>query len=113
MTTHDERYAAFAVPWSVHFASGLVHRFPRLWVQLGNLETWSLREQLATVTIDRPIFIAGIARSGSTILLEALAAHPDAATHKYRDFRGAFSPYWWNRGMLNASRRTEARDAAR
>ena len=112
MTTHDERYAAFAVPWSVHFASGLVHRFPRLWIQLGNLETWSLREQLATVTINRPIFIAGIARSGSTILLEALAAHPDVATHKYRDFPGVFTPYWWDRAMQNAAAGAASRERA-
>ncbi|MCA9081162.1 MAG: sulfotransferase [Planctomycetaceae bacterium] len=88
--------ASFNVPWGVHVLSGLVSRFPRLWKSLAKLESLALREQLEGVSIDRPIYIAGIARSGSTILLEALAAHSVAATHQYRDFPMLFTPYWWS-----------------
>ncbi len=34
--------------------------------------------------------------SGSTILLEAIAAHRDVGTHQYRDFPALFTPIWWN-----------------
>jgi hypothetical protein len=63
------------------------------------------------VAIDRPIYIAGMARSGSTILLEALAAHPGAATHKYKDFPCVFTPSWWRRAQQNTGP-TAARERA-
>jgi hypothetical protein len=103
MTGRDSDYAAFHVPWSTHALAGFVHRFRRLWIALGDLETWSLAEPLQNIAIDRPIYIAGMARSGSTILLEALAAHPDAATHKYKDFPCLFTPCWWDRAQPNAA----------
>lgn len=103
MTRHENDYAAFHVPWSTHALAGFVHRFRRLWIGLGNLETWSLAESLAKIAIDRPIYLAGIARSGSTILLEALAAHPDAATHKYKDFPCVFTPCWWDGAQRNSA----------
>jgi hypothetical protein len=112
MTRGDTDYAAFQVPWGIHCLSGLVQCTRGLWIQLGNLESWSLREKLAPVTIDRPIFIAGIARSGSTILLEALASHPDACTHKYRDFPGLFTPYWWDRAQQKAAADATPRERA-
>ena len=112
MTKPDSQYAAFQVPLSVHCFSGLVQRTRGLWTQLGNLETWSLREELSAVKIDRPIFIAGIARSGSTILLEALASHPDAATHKYRDYPGLFIPYWWDRARQSAAAKATPQERA-
>jgi hypothetical protein len=62
-----------------------------------------LAEALAAISVDRPIYIAGMARSGSTILLEALAAHPDAATHKYKDFPCLFTPCWWDRAQRGAA----------
>ena len=45
----------------------------------------------------QPIYISGVARAGSTILLETLAQHPDLASHRYRDYPPVFTPYWWNR----------------
>ncbi len=87
---------AFHVPWSTHLASGFVAGCPWLWKWLGNLETFAHREQIANIKVDRPIYIAGIARSGSTILLEAIAAHRDVGTHQYRDFPALFTPIWWN-----------------
>lgn len=45
--------------------------------------------------IDRPIYICGLARSGSTILLELLASHPDVFSHRYRDFPFLLTPVWW------------------
>jgi hypothetical protein len=71
---------AFHVPLFLHLFSGFVHRWPRLWIRLGNLESWLLSTRLEGVKIDRPVYVAGLARSGSTILLEFLASHPDVVT---------------------------------
>lgn len=87
---------ALQVPGWQDFLGGLVERHPRLWLKLGDWETGLLRERLEAVEIERPIYVAGLARSGSTILLELLARHPEVATHRYRDFPVLPTPWAWN-----------------
>lgn len=95
-TPHDDRIdRAFRVSLSAHLFGGLIHGWRSLWVKLGDLESAVLRERMRTVRIDRPVYVAGLARSGSTILLEVLAGHPQVVTHRYRDFPPVFTPYWW------------------
>ena len=64
---------------------------------LSDWETRWLASELASVRIDRPIFVTGLARSGTTLLLELLASVECVATHRYRDFPLLFTPYFWNR----------------
>lgn len=82
-------------PWTDRL-SGFVERHPGLLIRVGDFETRALRETIEGVVIDRPIYLAGLARSGSTILLELLARHGDTATHRYRDFPMLFTPWAWN-----------------
>lgn len=82
-------------PWT-NALGGLVERFPNLWVRLGNWETRLLDDRIAGAAVDRPIYVAGLARSGSTILLELLARHPDTASHRYRDFPMVPTPWTWS-----------------
>lgn len=89
-------HRASDTPGWVLALGGHVQRRPALWTRLGNLETRVLTEQLETVTVDRPIYVSGLARSGTTVVLEALSRHPDAATHRYEDYPFVFTPYWWN-----------------
>jgi hypothetical protein len=63
---------------------------------LGDAETDLLGERLERVQLDRPVFIAGLARSGSTILLNLFSSLPSVGTHRYRDFPFVFVPYAWN-----------------
>lgn len=65
--------------------------------QLGQWEAAWLAPQLARVEITKPVFIAGLARSGTTVLLELLARLGPFATHRYRDFPFVLVPYLWNR----------------
>lgn len=67
-----------------------------MWIALGNLESRVLSDRLGEVAISKPIYIAGLARSGTTILLELLARHPDLVTHRYRDFPPVLTPWFWN-----------------
>lgn len=64
-------------------------------VHLADLETRVLRRRLEFQPIVSPIFISGLARSGTTILLEALAGHPDVGSHQYRDYPLVLLPYAW------------------
>ena len=90
------RAAELAVPRWTDFLSGLQERHPGMWIGLGNLESRMLSERLDDVQIVKPVYIAGLARSGTTILLELLARHPDLASHRYRDFPPVLTPWFWN-----------------
>lgn len=80
---------------------GIVERTSGFWLKLGNVESSVHRHELDDVSIDRPIYIAGLARSGSTILLELLAGHPEVVTHRYRDFPPVYTPVFWNRAFAH------------
>ncbi|MEL6964771.1 MAG: sulfotransferase, partial [Pseudomonadota bacterium] len=87
----------FEVAGWVDRLGGHMERHPNFWIKLGNLESRFLRDDLGEIKIEKPIYIAGLARSGSTFLLEALASHGSTVTHRYKDFPPVFTPYWWNR----------------
>ena len=44
-----------------------------------------------------PVWICGMARSGSTVLLEMLNELPEFTSHRYSDYPWLWTPYWWNR----------------
>jgi hypothetical protein len=95
MTTSETK-AELSVPRWTDLLSGLQERHTRTWVGLGNLESRLLSERLNAVAIEKPIYIAGLARSGTTILLELLSRHPHLASHRYRDFPPVLMPWFWN-----------------
>ena len=80
---------------------GFIERTAGFWQKLGELESSAHRAELDAVTIDRPIYVAGLARSGSTILLELLAGQSGVATHRYRDFPPVYTPLFWNRAFAH------------
>lgn len=81
---------------SIHILGSLVEAMPSLFIKLGQLESSWLRDQLSQIVIKKPVFICGLARSGTTILLEFLSGTKGVATHRYRDFPFVFVPVWWN-----------------
>lgn len=82
---------------SQYFFLQMVESAPWLARQGAAFETRLLRRRLSTIQIDRPVFVAGLARSGTTMLLELLAGAQGVATHRYRDFPLLLTPYLWNR----------------
>lgn len=64
---------------------------------LGNRETEYFADKLAEHPIRSPIFVTGLARSGTTMMLELFAKQPCVATHRYRDFPMLNIPILWNR----------------
>lgn len=97
MVAEKSRDDAFHVSRWVDALGGFVNRRPRLWIRIGNLETRVVSDELAGVPITQPIYVSGLARSGSTILLEFLARHADTVTHRYKDYPLVFTPFFWNR----------------
>jgi hypothetical protein len=105
MSERSEARERFRVDTATHVLGGLAARFPSLLVKLGNLETRWLADELEEKTIRAPVFVCGLARAGTTILLEFLAGLPNVATHRYRDFPFVHVPFWWNRFLDLAPRR--------
>lgn len=87
------------MPGWIDRLGGLVERTAGLWVRLGGIESEASRAEIDAIPIDRPIYIAGLARSGTTILLELLAGHGEVATHRYRDYPPVYTPLFWNRAF--------------
>ena len=99
----------FYVPAVLDVLGGLVHRFSRLWKWFGNVESSILSAELESIPVTKPIFVCGLARSGSTLLHEILSSHPGVATHRIKDYPFVSTPYWWRRAIALA-RPTEARE---
>ncbi len=91
-------HATFDPPraWPDRFGAWWQTQFPQLGLRLANLESRILRDELDAVKIDRPIFIAGLPHSGTTMMLEFLASMPSFTSHQYADFPLLWTPYWWN-----------------
>ena len=91
--------------WSAWLSSNIA-KHPKLWIKMGNWETSFLEDELEDIAIQEPIFVAGIARSGTTILLEMIASHSDITTHQYQDFPPIFTPFCWNWFIKRAAKGT-------
>ncbi|MGB0515078.1 MAG: sulfotransferase, partial [Wenzhouxiangellaceae bacterium] len=84
------------VPAGLYRKTALFAATAPLWRALARLESVVLRDLIAGTIIDRPIFIAGVPRSGTTIITEILARHPEVTSHRYSDFPNVHTPYWRN-----------------
>jgi hypothetical protein len=87
----------FTVPLGFYLAVRGVHAAAPLFVGVGNLESKALGRRLAQAKVDRPVYICGLPRAGTTITLQMLSEHPDVGTHKYADFLMPYAPFWWNK----------------
>jgi hypothetical protein len=95
------------VPWWLDKAGQFVTDHRPLWIKLGNLETKLLEEDLKTIRIEKPVFICGLARSGTTAKLIEIASQPGFTSHRYEDFPFLFTPYWWNKVLQLVPRKKE------
>src|SRR5262249_13588701 len=89
-----DKDSPFYVPHLLHVLGGWVHRHRDYWLRLGRLESKLLSGQLGAVTPTNPVYVCGLARSGSTLLHEIVSAHPAVATHRVKDSPMLFIPYW-------------------
>ncbi len=90
-----DRNSPFYVSPTVDLFGALVHRHRGFLVKLGRVETQLLEEPLSAVRITMPIYVCGLARAGTTLLHEIVAAHPGVASHRVKDYPLVYTPYWW------------------
>lgn len=80
------------VPADSYGLSTFIEATKPVWLLLSRIESVSHREQIGDRPITQPVYICGLARSGTTLCLEFLAAHPATASHQYRDFPMIYTP---------------------
>ncbi|MHA2243980.1 MAG: sulfotransferase family protein [Candidatus Hodarchaeales archaeon] len=89
-----KKHKEFDFPEPMYFIVKFFHEFPLLANAVHTIESFQLRKKLDRYSIDRPIYITGLARAGTTITLEMLSQHPDVATHKYYHMVSPYTPHW-------------------
>jgi hypothetical protein len=67
---------------------------------------------LAAVEIEAPVYITGLPRSGTTVLLEILATSPEFAFHTYRCMPFVLCPLVWDRVSRPFRRPARAQERA-
>jgi hypothetical protein len=72
----------------------LVDCHRKFWLGLGRLESSLLGPDLRAVPVTMPVYVCGLARSGSTLLHEIVAAPAGVATHRVKDYPMVYTPYW-------------------
>ena len=88
--------SSIRVPTGLYFQSRFFAATRGIWRRLADLESVIVRQETGQLLVDRPVYIAGLPRSGTTILTEMLAQHPDLTCHRYSDFPNVWTPYWRN-----------------
>ncbi len=88
--------------FAYYIAKGLTYIKPLVRF-FDEVETLILLRKLSNFHEGNNIYITGLARAGTTIVLEMLSKHPDVATHRYIHTPMAYLPYTWT----NFARKTK------
>jgi hypothetical protein len=108
-TPSVDRTSPFYVSPALDILGRLVRDHPRFWLWLGDAESAVLAPRIANNLLVKPVYVCGLARSGSTLLHEVVSVHPGVATHRLKDYPFVSTPYWWRRATA-AARPSEPRE---
>ena len=87
----------FFVPRILDLLGDFVEGHRECWIWLSQIESNLLRPGLEGVALTMPIYVCGLARSGSTLMHEILASHSGTASQRVKDYPMLFTPHWWRR----------------
>lgn len=79
-------------------------KLPGVFLALADLEDRMNAKRLAAIPAIDPVYVAGLARSGTTSLIHMLGRHPQIGTHTAADFPGIFTPLFWSRLLPRIAR---------
>ncbi|MFN7291534.1 MAG: sulfotransferase [Pirellula sp.] len=82
---------------SDYWLARFCYQFAGVMNWLSSIENQWLPSEAIEKPIDRPIYITGLARAGSTVLLELISNAPKIGTHRYCDFPFVATPWLWNK----------------
>jgi hypothetical protein len=85
---------------------------PSIQVAVADMEDQFFASKLEAIEINRPVFVTALPRAGTTLLLEAIEALPEFASHTYRNMPFVLCPLLWNRFSSRFRRTGEAQERA-
>lgn len=88
--------------------------FNTYWFQISvsDLAGQFLVKEFKEIDAHHPVFITGLPRSGTTLLLECCAKLPDFAAHCYRDIPFVLMPFIWNKFSSSFQKTGELKERA-
>ncbi|TFG30109.1 sulfotransferase [Candidatus Thorarchaeota archaeon] len=87
----------FDFPAPMFFLAKLIHDTPYAAETLNRLESSWMKKTIQDAKIISPIYITGLARSGTTVVLEMLDQHKDIASHRYLHMVVPYIPNWFQK----------------
>lgn len=87
----------FRVSTGLHLSGIISQSLRPLWLFLGKIESEYARPQLDEIKIDSPVYITGLARSGTTILLETLYKTDIFGSYTYKHYPFIYFPLLWDK----------------
>ena len=100
---HPTDKTKFQYPLFVYYIAQGLNLIKPLVCFLDKVENLLLSRKISNYLDGNNIYITGLARAGTTIVLEMLSKHPDVATHRYIHTPTAYLPYIWT----NFARKTK------
>ena len=98
--------SSIGVPSGLYYQSRFFAATKSLWRRLADIESRLVRQETGQLSVDRPVYITSLPRSGTTILTEMLSRHSELTCHRYSDFPNVWTPYWRNYLLQRARRST-------
>mgnify|MGYP001158820053 CR=1 FL=1 len=98
------------------FADRCLHRLafahPLVQRALGEIESDIFAKQFVDHPASRPVFVTGLPRAGTTLLLELLYKTGEFATFTYREMPFVLAPLFWSSLTKSGRRKGEAKERA-
>ncbi len=66
-------------------------------IALSDFENKMFKDELKAITVEKPVFITGLPRAGTTLLLEVCSSLGEFATHSYRHMPFVLLPMLWRK----------------
>lgn len=83
--------------WGDRVLHRMAFRARGVQIALADLDDAMAGRRLRELPLDRPVFISGLPRAGTTLLLEQVVAAGGFGSHLYRDMPFVLTPWLWNR----------------
>lgn len=89
-----DRPQKFKFPVPMYYLARFFYNRPKFNLKLSKKETKIMQKKIVNLKVEKPIYVTGLARAGSTVTVEMIGKHPDVAYYKYLHCINPFIPHW-------------------
>lgn len=79
---------------------------------MADMEETTFKARLTNISLDRPVFVSGLPRAGTTMVLQLIEKSGEFASYRYRDMPFLLTPMLWRELTKSARRSVETRERA-